>query len=97
MSATPNNIIAITARDLGALSAGIQLSEIRKAIPQLEAACRAKVEVSEAFSDLCKVVAARANISPSVLATYINCYVNETLDKRQRQIDQLSLLFEELK
>lgn len=87
----------ITPAALSNVSAGIKLSEIREAIPQLEAAYNAKVEVAEAFGDLCKLVAQRAGISPSLLGMYIAAVCNDTIERKQAQMEQLSLLFEELR
>lgn len=78
------------------LTKGIKLQEIRAAIPELEAKCNAKIEVAEDFSNLCKLVALKAGINPSVLATYITAVCNDTLKKKEMQTEQLTLLFEEL-
>jgi hypothetical protein len=95
MSAQPN-VISITPAALGVVTSGINLRDIRAALPELEAACRAKIEVAEAFGDLCKIIAAKAGVSPQVLASYITAVCNDTLAKREAQLKQLTLLFEEL-
>jgi len=81
---------------LSELSKGIKLSEIRTAIPELEAKCNAKIEVAEDFANLVKLVALKAGINPTVLATYITAVCNDTLKKKEMQTEQLTLLFEEL-
>lgn len=73
-----------------------KLAEIRTALPQLEAACNAKIEVAEAFSDLCKLVAIKAGVNPAVLATYITAVVTGTDKKKAAQAEHLTLLFDEL-
>ena len=96
MSAQPDLTIHVTDRGLSALSKGIKLAEIRTAMPQLEAACYAKIETAEAFADLCKLVALKAGVNASVLATYITAVCQDTLKKKEAQVEQLSLLFEGL-
>lgn len=89
-------IINITAGQLSSLAKGIKLAEIRTAMPELEAACNAKIEVAEQFSDMVKLVALKAGVNPSVLATYITAACQDTLAKKEAQTEQLSILFEEL-
>lgn len=95
MSAQPT-VISITPAALGAVTAGINLRDIRVALPELEAACRAKIEVSEAFGELCKIIATKAGVCPQVLASYMNAVCKDTVAKREAQIKQLTLLFDEL-
>jgi hypothetical protein len=90
------NVISVTANQLSALTKGIKLGEIRQSMPQLEALCNHKIEATEEFSDLCRLVALKAGINPSVLATYITAVCNDTLKKKEMQTEQLTLLFEEL-
>lgn len=78
------------------LTKGIKLAEIRSAIPELEAKCNAKIELSEDFANCVKLVALKAGINATVLATYITAVCNDTLKKKEMQTEQLTLLFEEL-
>lgn len=96
MAATPSLTVHVTDKQLSALSKGIKLSEIRDSMPQLEAACNAKIEVSETFADLCKLVALKTGVDASVLSTYITAVCKDTLNKKQQQVEQLQLLFDEL-
>src|SRR3990167_5833253 len=78
------------------LKLGIKISEIKAACPELEAACNRKIGAAEAFADLCKLVALKSGIDASVLSTYITAVCNETLAKKEKQSEQLALLFEEM-
>jgi len=86
----------VTDKQLSALAKGINLGEIRAAIPELEALCNRKIEVSEDFANLVKLVALKAGINAPVLATYITAVCNDTLSKKEKQTEQLTLLFREL-
>jgi len=79
-----------------ALHLGIKISEIKSACPELEAACNRKIDAAENFANLCKLVALKSGIDASVLSTYITAVCNETLAKKEKQAEQLSLLFEEM-
>lgn len=96
MSAKPDLTVHISPKQLGALAKGIKLTEIREAMPQLEALCNRKIEIGDEFSDLCRLVAIKAGIEPSVLSIYINAVCRDTLQKTEAKAGQLSLLFEEL-
>ena len=78
-----------------ALGAGINLSEIRKAIPELEAACNRKIEAVEDFADKIKIVGLSFGIIPSVLSQYIVARCTDTVKKKAQSAEQLSLLFGE--
>ena len=97
-SVTPDPVTYenFTPAKISALRLGIKLSEIRAAIPELEAACNRKIDASENFANLCKLVALKSGIDASVLSTYINAVCNETLAKKENQANQLTLLFEEM-
>ena len=75
---------------------GIKISEIKAACPELEAACNRKIDTAENFANLCKLVALKSGIDASVLSTYITAVCNETLAKKEKQAEQLTLLFEEM-
>lgn len=98
MAANPEQLhVHVTTGQMSAMAKGIKLSEIRDAIPQLEALCNHKIEAADEFSDLCRLVALKAGVNQSVLATYITAVCNDTLKKKEAQVEQLSLLFEELR
>ena len=92
----PDLSIHITDKQLSAISKGIKISEIRAAVPELEALCNRKIAVSEDFANLVKLIALKAGISAPVLNTYITAVCNDTLRKKELQTEQLSLLFSEL-
>lgn len=92
----PQLVVNVTEKRLHAASIGIKLQEIRAATGELEAACNRKREAAQDFTDLCKLVALKAGIDASVLSTYITAVCNETIAKKEKQAEQLSLLFEEL-
>src|SRR3990167_5450302 len=74
----------------------IKISEIKAACPELEAACNRKINAAETFANLCKLVALKSGFDASVLSTYITAVCNETLAKKEKQAEQLTLLFEEM-
>ena len=78
------------------LSLGIKISEIKAACPELEAACNRKIDAAENFANLCKLIALKSGMDASVLSTYITAVCNETLEKKEKQAEQLTLLFEEM-
>jgi len=78
------------------LKLGIKISEIKAACPELEAACNRKIDAAENFANICKLVALKSGIDASVLSTYITAVCNETLAKKEKQSEQLALLFEEM-
>ena len=88
--------IHVTDRQLSALSKGIHVNEIRGAIGELEAACNRKIEAAEDYSNVVKLVALKAGVDASVLAAYITARCNDTLAKKEKQAEQLSLLFSEI-
>lgn len=96
MASNPDLTLHLTSNHLSAMAKGMKLSEIRSAMPELEAACNAKTETAERFSDLCKLVGLKAGVNPAVLATYITAIVNGTDKKKAAQAEQLTLLFDEL-
>lgn len=93
---TPDLTVHVTDKQLSALAQGINLSEIRNAVPELEARCNAKINAAEKFTELVKLVALKAHIDTSVLSTYITAVCNDTLKKKEAQAEQLTLLFDEL-
>lgn len=96
MSSEPSLTVHVSSNQLSAMTKGMKLAEVRAALPQLEAACNAKIEVAEQFTDLVKLVALKAGVNASVLATYITAVCNDTLKKKEAQTEQLTLLFEEM-
>lgn len=94
--AKPDLTVHITDKQLSSLAAGINLSEIRRSIPALEALCNAKIQATEEFNDLCKLVSLKSKVNAQVISSYITAVCNDTLSKKEQQTEQLSLLFSEL-
>lgn len=95
MNAPATIHIETTDRLLAAAAKGINLPEVRSALGHLEALGHHKIAAAETFSEACKAVAAKANISPSVLSAYVTAICRDTLDDQREKAEQLSLLFEE--
>ena len=87
---------AITEEQVRALGVGINLTALRKRVPELEAACNAKMEASEAFADVIAVAAIESGVIKGVLAQYITSRCNDTVRKKAISAAQLSLLFDEI-
>lgn len=79
-----------------ALAAGINLTAIKKSIPELEAACNRKIEAQEDFGNAIKVAALTAGVLPGVLSQYIVAICTDSVKKKSRSAVQLSLLFDEM-
>lgn len=79
-----------------ALGQGINITAMSKAIPELEAACNHKIEAQENFTNLIKVCAINSGILPGVLSQYIVARVTDSVKKKRRSAEQLSLLFAEI-
>lgn len=79
-----------------ALGQGINLTLLRKSMSELEAACVVKNETSETFKNLVQVAALQAGVLPGVLSQYIQARVTDTVKKKSRSAEQLSLLFSEI-
>ena len=67
-----------------ALGQGINLTKLRKSLPELEAACNRKIEAQEDFKNLIQVAAINAGIIPGVLSQYIIAVCNDTVAKKAR-------------
>lgn len=78
-----------------ALSQGINLSEIRSRLPQLEALCMRKADAAEEFKNAIQVAALEAGLIPAVLSQFISARCTDTVGKKARSAEQLSLLFGE--
>ena len=78
-----------------ALAAGINLSEIKSSIGELEAVCNRKIEAAEDFKNAIQVVAIKAGLLPGVLSQYIIARVTDSVKKKTRSAEQLSFLFGE--
>lgn len=78
-----------------AISQGINLTEIKTAIPELEAACNAKMDAAERFKEVITVTAIKCGVLPGVLTQYITARCTDTVKKKSRSAEQLSLLFGE--
>ena len=79
-----------------ALAAGINLTALRDSIPELEAACNRKIEAQEDFKNMVQVQALTLGILPGVLSQYIVARCTDTVKKKARSAEQLSLLFGEI-
>ena len=86
----------VTPGKVKAQQLGMKLNEIREAIPELEAACNRKIEAGEDFANMVKLVALKAGLDASVLSTYITARCNDTLAKKEKQAEQLTILFDEI-
>ncbi len=82
---------------IAALAKGIKLNEIRAAVPELEARCKMKIDHAETFSNLCKLVSLKAGVDAGVLSSYITACVKQTVGEKKDKLEQLTLLFDELK
>lgn len=78
-----------------ALGQGINLTELAGSLPKLESACNRKIEASEDFKAAIQIVALQAGILPGVLSQYITARCTDSVKKKARSAEQLSLLFAE--
>ena len=78
-----------------AISQGINLSELKQFIPELEAACYSKMDSAERFKDVITVAAIKIGVLPGVLSQYIVARCTDSVKKKARSAEQLSLLFGE--
>ena len=74
----------------------MHLTEIRNAIPQLEAACNRAIEVNDEFTHLCKLIALKGGTDPGVLKTFITARCNDRVMKTEAKAEQLQILFSEI-
>lgn len=95
MSKAPDVTIHVTDKQIRALGQGLNLSEIRSAIPELEAACNRKIEAAEDFDAVLTMCSLKSGIIKSVLSQYIVARVTDTVKKKSQSAEQLSLLFGE--
>jgi len=78
------------------LGCGMNLTELRRVLPELEAAFNRKAEASEDFSDVVKVASINTGIMTGVLSQFVAARCNDTVKKKSRSAEQLSLLFVEV-
>ena len=83
------------ATQVRALGQGINLADIRKSMPELEALCNHKIEAAEAFKNAIQVCALTAGLLPGVLSQYVSARCTDSVRKKARSAEQLSLLFGE--
>ena len=88
--------VYMTDEELSELSQDIKLSVIRNSLPELEAAYNINIKSAEHFSALVNRVALKAGVSAAVLAIYITAVCQHGLSNKQRQTNQLSVLFDKL-
>jgi hypothetical protein len=79
-----------------ALAAGINLTTLRGSIGLLEAACNRKIEAQEDFKNAIQVAALTVGVLPGVLSQYIVARCTDSVKKKARSAEQLSLLFGEI-
>ena len=79
-----------------ALAAGINLTALRGSISLLEAACNRKIEAQEDFKNGIQVAALTVGVLPGVLSQYIVARCTDSVKKKARSAEQLSLLFGEI-
>jgi len=79
-----------------ALGQGMNLTEIRNSIPELEAACNRKIEAQEDFKNAIQIAALKAGLLPGVLSQYIVARCTDSVKKKARSAEQLQLLFVEI-
>jgi len=96
ITASDGTSVDLTSGQLRAASMAIKLGEIAEAYSELEALCYRKIDATEAFSNACKAVAFRSGVDAAVLSAYVTARTTDTLRKKQRKAEQLTLLFEEL-
>lgn len=81
--------------EVRALGAGINLAKIRDAKPRLESLCHRKIEAAEEFTNAVQIAALESGLLPGVLSQYITSVCTDTVRKKARSAEQLSLLFGE--
>lgn len=74
----------------------IKIPAVVNALEELEIACQKKIDATESFAGVCKAVAGRAGMEPAVLSAYVTARVKNTIEKQQKKVEQLSLLFNEI-
>lgn len=82
--------------EVKALGQGVNLSVLRDALSELEASCNLKIEASENFKNLITLKALQTGLLPGVLSQYIQARCSDSVSKKARSAEQLSLLFTEL-
>lgn len=82
--------------EVKALSQGINLTALRGSIGELEAACNQKIEAAEVFKNAIQVAALSVGLLPGVLSQYITSRCKDSVKKKARSSEQLSLLFSEI-
>lgn len=78
-----------------ALAAGMNITEIRKSIGELESLANAKIQAAEQYDEAITVAAIKCGCIKAVLSQYINARVTDTVKKKAQSAEQLSLLFGE--
>lgn len=71
------------------------LASLKKSMPELERAYIKKQEAAALFKTLCDRAGQRFKFDPPVIRLYIAGSCDDTLAKKQRQAEQLQILFEE--
>lgn len=74
----------------------VDYEAIRKATQELETLALGAKAAGDAFKEACKSVAAKAHIDAAVLSAFVKARISDKPEKKRDQIEQLSLLFEEV-
>jgi hypothetical protein len=85
----------LSVSNFAARQKGMHLSEIKAALPELEAACNRAIEASEAFSDLCTLIGLKAHTDAAVVKTFVTARCKDTEAKNLNKAEQLQILFGE--
>lgn len=96
MAEASQTVINISGAGLQAAGNGMNLKEIRTALPELEAACNRAIEAAEDFGTLCQFIGLKAGTDPSVVKAFVSARCKETVAKSENKAEQLSLLFSEI-
>jgi len=99
-TAIEGEVIAKQARgriDSDGQEAIIKLDPVRAKIDELQHLYFESREAAEAFSDAIKAVAEEAGLNAKALRTFVKASVDDKLEEKQRECEQLTLLFEEVK
>lgn len=78
-----------------ALAQGINLTAVRGRLGHLEALFLRKQETAQDYKDAVQVAALESGLIPGVLNQFIAARCTETVTKKARSAEQLSLLFGE--
>jgi hypothetical protein len=81
---------------MNAPDTGIKLEALSVAMGELEDAWTRKRQATEDFGLVVTAVAEAACLDPSVVRAYVNARMGDRAVKAQRNVEQLSLVFDQL-